>query len=368
MIVMTHDAFIDQWVTPRLQDPLLAARAAAAAGQRVIGYIGADIPVELILAANALPLRLRGNANAATPLADEYLESAFLPETKAIAEQWLGGELDFIDAVIFPRSGDSSQRLYYYLCELQRRKRCDGPTPLLYDLATIARQTSIDHTLDATRQLATSLGADASQLPKAMQRATQRVALLNRMQALRMQTPALSGSAALNATRASELDWSEPFDQALGAWLAKPPLAPSMPRVLLAGSVPPDDRLHRAVEAAGGAIVCELFETQHMPAPISKDEDLLVALARRHHDGVSPAQRMLRSPTWIRDRAQATHAQGVIIWLIEEDEALPWELAAQTRALHAAHIPLLPLTRQPWRADAALESIASFVSNLERRQ
>jgi hypothetical protein len=77
---------------------------------------------------------------------------------------------------------------------------------------------------------------------------------------------------------------------------------------------------------------------------------------------------MLRSPTWISDQAQATRAQGVIIWLIEEDEALPWELATQTRALHAAHMPLLSLTRQPWRAAAALDSIASFVNNLERRQ
>jgi hypothetical protein len=172
----------------------------------------------------------------------------------------------------------------------------------------------------------------------------------------------------MNASGAADLDWSESFDQAIGVWLARAPLSPSMPRVLLAGSVPPDDRLHRAVEAAGGAIVCELLETQHMPAPKSKDEDILAALARRQHDGVSPAQRMLRSPTWISDQAQATRAQGVIIWLIEEDEALPWELATQTRALHAAHMPLLSLTRQPWRAAAALDSIASFVNNLERRQ
>ena len=40
---------------------------------------------------------------------------------RSIAEQWLTGELDFLDAVVFPRSDDSAQRLYYYLCELQRR-------------------------------------------------------------------------------------------------------------------------------------------------------------------------------------------------------------------------------------------------------
>jgi hypothetical protein len=77
---------------------------------------------------------------------------------------------------------------------------------------------------------------------------------------------------------------------------------------------------------------------------------------------------MLRSSTWILDQARATRAQGVVFWLIEEDEALPWELAAQTRALRAAKLPVLALTRQKWRADAALESVTHFVSTLERRQ
>jgi hypothetical protein len=187
------------------------------------------------------------------------------------------------------------------------------------------------------------------------------------MQALRSQSPSLPGSTAFNILRAAELDWSELFDQALSAWLTNPPLAQSTPRVLLAGSVPPDDRLHRAVESANGTIVAELVETQHV-SRIGKDGDIVGALALRHHDGVSPAQQMLRSPTWILDQARATHAQGVIIWLIEEDEALPWELAAQTRELHAAKLPVLALTRQQWRADAALESITHFVGTLERRQ
>jgi benzoyl-CoA reductase/2-hydroxyglutaryl-CoA dehydratase subunit BcrC/BadD/HgdB len=364
---MAHDNFTDEWVTPRLQAPLLTARAAASAGQRVIGYVSADVPIELILAANALPVRLRGGPNVPTAHADEYLETAFLPETRAIAEQWLSGELDFIDTVIFPRSNDSSQRLYYYLCELQRRKRCGGPIPVLYDLATITRQTSIDHTVKATRQLATSLGAVTSQLPQALRRATQRASLLARVQALRIQTPSLPGSAALNIMRAAEIDWNELFDQALSAWLTNPALAQSTPRVLLAGSVPPDDRLHRAVERANGTIVAELVETQHLPR-VAKDGDIVGALALRHHDGVSPAQQMLRSSTWILDQARATRAQGVVFWLIEEDEALPWELAAQTRALRAAKLPVLALTRQKWRADAALESVTHFVSTLERRQ
>ena len=103
-----------------LADPLAAARTAARGGSRVIGYVGNDIPVALILAADALPVRLRGLAGP-TPRADRFLESSFTPDTRSIAEQWLAGDLDFLDAVVFARSDDAGQRLYYYVCELQRR-------------------------------------------------------------------------------------------------------------------------------------------------------------------------------------------------------------------------------------------------------
>ena len=118
-----------QLVRTLRQDPQLVARDAAAAGKRVVGYVGNDVPVELIIAGGALPVRLRG-VDAATPGADKFLESAFAPEVRSIAEQWLLGALDHLHTVVFARTDDSSQRLYYYLCELQRRGLCAGPRPL----------------------------------------------------------------------------------------------------------------------------------------------------------------------------------------------------------------------------------------------
>jgi benzoyl-CoA reductase/2-hydroxyglutaryl-CoA dehydratase subunit BcrC/BadD/HgdB len=362
---MSHQAFISEWIAPRLQDPLFAAKSAANAGQRIVGYVGADIPVELILAANALPLRLRGKVNASTARADEYFESAFLPETRAIAEQWLSGELDFIDAVVLPRSGDSSQRLYYYLCELQRRKHCSGPTPLLYDVATISRNTSRDHTVNATHQLAASLHVDKAQLPPALARAARREKLLARLQSLRLDSSTLAGSVALRIARVAEFDWTEAFDQALGEWLADAPLVDTTKRILLGGSVPPDERLHLAVEAANGNIVAERVESSYASMTFNDDE-ALAALAHRHHTAASPAQQMLRSSNWIATQAQAACAHGVVIWLIEEDEALPWELASQIRSLQQAKVPVLALTRQRWLADATtLATITDFVRALE---
>ena len=351
-------------VAALLADPLSVAREAAGAGRCVVGYVSAEGPVELILAANALPVRLRGQRQSATPRADEFLESAFVPEMRAVAEQWLTGALDCLDAVVFPRSHDSAQRLYYYLCELQRRGLCAGPRPLLFDVASIARQSSLEHTLASARLLATSLGSDESRLAQAMQRTARREASLQRLDALRLQSPPLAGSAAHRALRAAELDWNDSFDAALSGWLEHAPRVAARSRLLLAGSAPPDDRLHRAVEAAGGAIVREFVETERARAA---GGDLMRAFAHRHHAARTPAQRMLDSADWLAEQARAARADGVVLWLIEEDEALPWEAVGQARALADAGIPVLALTRQCWLADAAaLHALGDFVAGLER--
>ena len=78
------------------------------------------IPVELIVALRAMPLQIPVFDIEDTTLADRYLEESFEPATCAVAERYLRGELNFLDSIIFPRSNDSAQRLYYYLCELRR--------------------------------------------------------------------------------------------------------------------------------------------------------------------------------------------------------------------------------------------------------
>src|SRR5690242_6349162 len=168
-----------------LADPLQAAREAAGAGREVVGYIGDDIPVPLIFAAGASPLALRGDAGASTERADQILESAFTPALRAIAERWLTGGFDFLKAVIFPRSDDSAQRLYYYLCELQRRGRCAGPRPLLYDVANLQRPMSAEYTRESTRRLGRELGASDATLAVAVRRVADREALLADLRARR---------------------------------------------------------------------------------------------------------------------------------------------------------------------------------------
>lgn len=92
-----------------------------AAGGKVVGELGCDVPDELILAAGMLPIRVY--ADPAKPLAetDKYLEYAFDPMVRAqfekIVDGTYGGQ---IDALAISNSTDVVIRVYLYLRELCR--------------------------------------------------------------------------------------------------------------------------------------------------------------------------------------------------------------------------------------------------------
>jgi|GEM_PF-455322 len=364
-----------------LADPLAPARARARAGARVVGLVGADVPVELVTAASAYPVQLPISSGAQTPNADRYLEASFSPAARWVAEQWLTGAYDCLDAVIFPRSNDSAQRLYYYLCELQRWGLTAGPRALLYDLAKIPRESSRRHTLAATMRLAEELGARRPEIAEAIAARNRRRVLLSDLGRLRETDAPPPGSEVQRLLRASDLGDAEAFDDALVEWLQVPRGRHSGPRIILAGSAPPDERLHEAVERAGGCIIDELGEhsTRRLGDPIVLEQDSsdlyddprgiacdpLEALSNHYHALPYGPRAFFDRPSALCERTVRGRADGVVLWLIEEDEASVWEVPAIRQTLDASRVPHLVLARRRWdAADGALEAVSEFVSGL----
>jgi benzoyl-CoA reductase/2-hydroxyglutaryl-CoA dehydratase subunit BcrC/BadD/HgdB len=361
---------LDALADELLAAPLSPARARAAAGQRVIGTVGADVPLELITAAGAFPLQLPAIAGQPTPLAERYLESAFEPVTRSLLQQWLAGAFDFIDTVVLSRANDGVQRLYYYLCELQRRGTLAGPRLLLYDLAKLERSSSAAYSEAATRRLAAQLGSDASALPAAIAQRNQRRHLFAQLTQLREGNAAPVGSHVSRWSRAADLGAAPEFDEALAAELTRSVPARGGARLMIGGSSPPDERLHRAVEAAGGCVVDEFGDHSlaRLGAAVAIDADALAALAGHYHALHFGPRSVEDHAEALRQRALACHADGVILWLIEQDEAFVWNVPAMQHALADLSLPMLTLTRRQWQADdGALESILAFTTQLRSR-
>lgn len=338
-----------------LSDPLAGARAAGGA----VGYVGFDIPQDILLAPGVsafhLPWRVEGGGAAA----EKWTESSFPPLAKSILQQWADGVFDDVFThVVFTRGNDVSQRLYYYLCELQRTGVVKGPQPLMFDAAKIRRPSSLAHTEDAVRRLCVGLGVSSDALRLGVERANHcRIRI-----------------AAISANRQGAGACYEKLSQAL-LFAAPEPLlsnfaaSPASPkgRILLAGSTPPDERLHAAAARAGYEVAGEYYDGALMRygAPVRLgDGSAERAVAAAAQDICSPRV-FADEAAAIAGAARAAKADAAVVWLIEEDEALVWRLPRQIEALKQAGVPALSLTRRRWDAgDGAGDDIAAFLGSL----
>ena len=292
----------------------------------MIALAGPNLPHEVLAAAGChagpVPLDLARE----TPRAQQWLESKFAPWAFPLVEGWAAGDFDHLDAVLFSRAEDTSQRLYYYLCELQRRGLVGGPRPLIFDVAKIPRPSSREHTVAAVRKLAAELGVSDAQLEEAIAEAN--VARL------------MAGA------------------------------APEGRTCLLHGTPPPDQRLHQAIAAAGFAAVGPTLEQSWLqpgPPVAEGSGDPAAALGAQLHARAEGSRSFADPSARLRADIAASKAAAVILWRIEEDEAQTWQLPAERRVVDELGLPALVLTRRDWFArDGAADEITAFLKDLDR--
>lgn len=282
---------------------------------------GPDIPAEVLAASSRAAPPLIFHIDREMPHADQWLESKFPRWARTLVEDWATGVLDHLEGVIFSRADDSSQRLYYYLCELQRQGKIEGPRPLLFDMAKINRPASEAQTVAAVRHLCDQLGVSRQ---------------------------------ALAAVAAA------PEDRIV-------PDADGRPKCLLDGALPTDRRIHAMIEAAGWqAIGPTLTEVWHPPFdPMPDDGDPYAIVARRLRERNDGPRGFRDEGATLVDAVTATGAAAVILWFAEEEEALVWTLPARRAALEGIGMPTLVLTRRDARgADGLADEIGNWLRGL----
>ena len=289
-----------------------------------LAHVGPNLPQDLLRATGRHAGVLPFDPDAPTPRADEWLESKFAPWSRCILQNWADGRYDELEQVLFSRADDSAQRLYYYVCELQRRGLLAGPEPLILDIAKIPRASSARRTVDAVRALAARLGVVADDLARS-------IALCDRDRVRLARSPA--------------------------------------GRVcLLAGSPPPDRRLHDAITAAGfaarGPTLADAWS--ELGPTVGDADDPFASIGRQLHALARGPRAFVDAGAALEREVMDASARAVVLWQIEEDDALAWHLPAQRAALARAGVPALVLTRRDWLArDGASEEIGAFLQGIE---
>ncbi|NLT24376.1 MAG: 2-hydroxyacyl-CoA dehydratase [Syntrophorhabdus sp.] len=86
------------------------ARELKASGKKVIGYLTALGPVEIMTAAGVVPIRLKGNVSEAISKGDAYMESIVCPFVRNVFDAAVKGKYDFLDGMVLPHQCDSIDR------------------------------------------------------------------------------------------------------------------------------------------------------------------------------------------------------------------------------------------------------------------
>jgi hypothetical protein len=352
-----------------MNDPIAAVLDAPLAALRRdgLGFVGPDVSIDLLLASGRPFGHLPWIVDDATPYADQWLESSFPGWSRSILQQWHEGAFDGLHAVVFSRTDDASQRLYYYVRELQQRGLLKGPRALVSDLALVPRESSFEHSAASIATLAAELGIDDAALRVGVERADTLRLKLHGLQQGR------SGDGVGYERLARAALWSDAtrwIDSVGLPAAAQPATTGSARRVLLAGSVPADERLHRAAGGAGADIVAEthVHALARLGLPLARTESSAARhVARQLIATASGPRAFLDRARWIVKQAHDARAAAVVLWLTREDEGLAWHVPAMRRALAAANLPALVLPAAAWRADdGVLERIEGFCGEVGR--
>jgi benzoyl-CoA reductase subunit C len=86
------------------------ARELKAAGKKIIGYLSALGPVEIITAAGLVPFRLKGNVSEAITKGDAYMETIVCPFVRNVFDAAVKGKYEFLDGMVLPHQCDSIDR------------------------------------------------------------------------------------------------------------------------------------------------------------------------------------------------------------------------------------------------------------------
>ena len=109
------------------QDYGRRARELKAAGHKIIGYLCACVPLEIITAAGLVPFRIKGDARDPIDAADALMENIVCSRVRSCFDLSLKGRYEFLDGLVIPHACYINSRRYTgksFACPRERYRRC----------------------------------------------------------------------------------------------------------------------------------------------------------------------------------------------------------------------------------------------------
>ena len=306
-----------------------------------VGVLGRDVPVELVEAAGATAVALRGRVGIDLGPADALLGTGIDPLSRAVLATLLEEQFQGLDGIVLSSDSEASLRTFFVLREL---RRVDPSVPVpqvhLVDVMHLPRESSRRYTLAKVREFLATLGdwtgagIDADAIGAAIEARGEVRDAVRTLSGLRWgRTPRLSGAdlacAVLAGGRLPVGDYLALL-QALLAETGEQVVHDGI-RLVLSGSVHDEPGVIRVIEKAGALVVAEDHDGGDAALDAAPTEPTVEGLARR-----LAARRPVATRSSIRDRAaltsdlcRASGATAVLSYARRTDDSPAWDFAAQ---------------------------------------
>jgi benzoyl-CoA reductase/2-hydroxyglutaryl-CoA dehydratase subunit BcrC/BadD/HgdB len=308
----------------------------------VAGYVGADVPVELLTAAGHLPVRLSGSPDEDAAEGRRLLGGGLDPVACSILTRLLAGAFGPLDLLVVSHDCEASLRLFYVLRELARVAPEVALPPLhLVDVLHLPHRTTTRYDLAQVRRFRAWLGERGSPVPDdGFARA---VAAHDDLRALLREIGAHRARRVLSGTEMLELvdvACTRPVDEArarlrdvLAGLSARAPL-PGTP-VVVTGSSHDTPHVYAALEAHGLLVVGEDHDRGDLLALTDVGAPTDLALAERYQAAgpaaahAAIADRAAHTARLVRGRG----AVGLLAYVRRHDDGPRWDVPAQRAAV-----------------------------------
>jgi benzoyl-CoA reductase/2-hydroxyglutaryl-CoA dehydratase subunit BcrC/BadD/HgdB len=360
------------------RDRLAAARELKRTGARVVGIIGHVAPLEMVLAASAVPITITSDPKHPTPTADQFMPAIYGWEAQSVLEQILQGRYEEFDLIV---ATQPYRPLYYVLKELYRQGKlprlpelylCDFIPTRLPSIRNYNARVLAHFAERMERLHAAPLSASAIREAIATTNAIREQ--LRRLQTLRLQRR-ISGVEAMQVIGAGYFLGAPRYRELLADYLvdAKTDQAlTNRPRVLLVSSEPLNHlTVHQALESAGAIVVGEddawgCRSAEGDIASTAPPEDALLDKYFLHTASPQTSPRDARL-AWFLERTRRQDLEAVVFYIPPSDRSLGWDYPSLKTHLAEvglpSHLLSLDLT-QPEARDAACASVARFLQSL----
>ena len=358
-----------------------AVSAWRAEGKKIVAKLGCDVPDELLLAADLMPVQVYADPERPLVNTDQYLEFVFDPVVRAQFEKIVDGTYaGLADYLAVSNSTDVIIRTYLYLRELHRVE----PERRLPELAFIdwlftrnrLHQVRNEHTMQifraqveewAGRPVTDEQIEDAARICNADRAALRRIGELRRAGRISGTEALVIIGSSMFMDRARHAELTNAVADDAAQW---PELTGV--RVFVTGSNQEDLGLYARLEQAGALVVGEDFDWGDRY--YGRDYDLSLPPIRALVDCY-----MLREfsskKAFVSQRVEAlereidaVNAQAVVFYSNIYEEAASWDYPSQKKMLDGRGIPSVNFCKMTYPVgtnDGLDEALSAFIADVK---